>query len=341
MFKMLVIAPSWIGDAVCAQPLFARLHERHPGLLLDVVAVPWVAPVFRRMREVRSVILSPFRHGSFAWAERRRMGHDLSIYQYDEALVLPNSWKSALPVWFAGIPQRTGFSGEMRMLLLNNRHRLNKRRTPLLVQRYAQLAEIPGQPVHEPIAPLALMRSADSEQATRAALRIADGSVVFCPGAEYGPAKRWPEEHFAALAQMLGSESQPVLLLGSAKDKDVGERIAARSAGRARNLCGLTHLDQAIDIIAMSSVVITNDSGLMHVAAGLHKPTIALFGSSSPRYTPPLSPKARVLWLELDCSPCFKRECPKKHFNCMRQLTPAQVLEAVAALPAPAALQPV
>jgi len=331
--KLLVVAPSWIGDAVCSQPLLTRLAARHPGAAIDVLAPAWVGPVYRRMAEVGEVLSNPFRHGELKLSARLALARDLRRRGYDEAVVLPNSFKSALVPWLARIPRRTGFTGEARMVLLNHRHRLDKAKTPLQVQRYAQLAQPLGAPLPEPLPPLRLKRDATSEAATRAALALGDAApVVFCPGAEYGPAKRWPARHFAALAQRLASPAAPVLLLGSPKDAPVGEEIAAAAEGCARNLCGTTSLDQAMDLIATAALVVTNDSGLMHVAAGFHRPTVALFGSSSPAYTPPLSPAARVLSLNLSCSPCFQRECPLGHFDCLNKLEPERVARVAADL---------
>jgi len=324
---VLVVAPSWIGDTILAQPLFARLHELHPSLAIDVLAAPWSAPLLARMPQVRRVIDSPLRHGRFDLGARWRIGRLLAREGYDQAIVLPNSWKSALPVFFAGIPRRTGFTGEARAGLLNDRRRLDEAAVPLLAERYAQLAEPPGQPPRRPLALPRLTSSAGQQRAARAALGLpADVSpVVFCPGAEYGPAKRWPARHFAALAGRVGG---PVWLVGSAKDAAVGAEIEALSGGKAINLCGRTNLEQAIDIIATARWVVSNDSGLMHVAAALGRPLAALFGSSSPGYTPPMSPQARIISLSLDCSPCFKRECPLGHLRCLNDLTPEQVAAA-------------
>ncbi|MGB0129545.1 MAG: lipopolysaccharide heptosyltransferase II [Rhodocyclaceae bacterium] len=329
--KILVVAPSWIGDTVAAQPLFMRLHERHPALKLDVIAPPWVAPVLRRMPEVAAVLDHPFSHGVFGLAARRKLGLRLRGERYDEAIVLPNSWKSALVPFFAGIPKRTGFTGEARYGLLNNRHNLDKAALPQIVQRYAALADAPGEVVPKAFLAPRLRSDPAQQQAVLAGLQLErdPAPIVFCPGAEYGPAKRWPAAYFAQLACDLRDRGHSVWLIGSAKDAVVGEEIVAASAGACRNLCGRTGLDQAVDLLAAAECVVTNDSGLMHVAAALDRPLVALFGSSSPRFTPPLSDQADVVWLEIECSPCFRRECPKGHFRCMLDMRPEQVLERV------------
>lgn len=328
MHKALIVAPSWIGDTILAQPLFARLHARHPGLVLDAFAPSWAAPVLARMREIRRVIPNPFAHGEFNLSGRWRLGRELAREGYDAAIVLPNSWKSALPPFFAGIPQRIGFMGEARRLLLNRIHRLDEATLPQLAQRYALLAEEVGAAMPSPLAEAHLEVHAGSVRATLAALGLsaAPAPVAFCPGAEYGPAKRWPARHFAELARRLAATDFPVWIVGSAKDAPIGAEIEQLSGGAARNLCGRTDLAQAIDLLSCARLVVSNDSGLMHVAAALDRPLVALYGSSSTAYTPPLSRRARLLSLGLECSPCFKRECPLGHFKCLNDLTPERVL---------------
>ncbi len=330
MRKALIVAPSWIGDTILAQPLFKRLHEQHPGLILDAFAPAWAAPVLARMREVRRVIANPFAHGEFNLGGRWRAGRELAREGYDTAIVLPNSWKSALLPFFAGIPQRIGFLGESRHILLNRIHRYDAAALPQLASRYALLAEAVGTAAPAPLAAPHLAVDAQSVRATLSALGLADAPapIVFCPGAEYGPAKRWPAAHFAELARRLAAADFPVWLIGSAKDAVVGAQIEQLSGGGARNLCGRTDLAQAIDLLSCARLVVSNDSGLMHVAAALQRPLVALYGSSSPAYTPPLSQQARILSLDLECSPCFKRECPLGHFKCLNDLSPTMVLDA-------------
>lgn len=325
--KALIVAPSWIGDTILAQPLFRRLHEKHPGLILDAFAPAWAAPVLTRMGEVRRVIPNPFVHGEFNPMGRWRAGRALAREGYDASIVLPNSWKSALLPCFAGIPQRIGFKGEARRGLLNRIHTLDETALPQLAQRYALLAEDVGTAMPEPLTAPRLEVDAASVRTTLATLGLAasPAPVVFCPGAEYGPAKRWPAAHFAALARRLGQTDFPVWIVGSAKDAAIGAEIEQLSGGACKNLCGKTNLAQAIDLLSCARLVVSNDSGLMHVAAALGRPLVALYGSSSPAYTPPLSPQARILSLGLECSPCFQRECPLGHFKCLNDLLPEHV----------------
>ena len=329
--KALVVAPAWIGDTVMAQALFMRLHQYMPGLQLDALAPPWVAPVLERMPEIGQIIASPFAHGELALKARYRLARALAQGAYQRAYLLPNSLKSALIPFLARIPERIGFTGEARYALLNCRHTLDEAALPQMSERFAQLAEPIGAPLPLPL-PLPRLSSSIAQQAaTLAALHLArpEKIAVFCPGAEYGPAKRWPERHFAALSDELVRRGYAVWLLGSGKDQAVGDGIVRLACAAAPlNLCGSTSLTQAIDLIAAASVVVCNDSGLMHVAAALARPLVAVYGSSSPAFTPPLSADARIISLNLECSPCFARICPLGHFDCLNKLEPGRVLDA-------------
>ncbi len=331
MPKILIVAPNWIGDTLLAQPLFARLRKRLPDVTLDVLAPVWTAPILHRMPEIDAVIDAPFGHGKLQLATRWRLGRRLRERAYDEAIVLPNSFKSALIPFFADIPLRTGFVGESRFGLLNLVHKLDENRLPLMAERYAQLAEKPGSAPARPL-PQVRLRVDETNLVIalgRLGLSRAKPVAAFCPGAEYGPAKRWPARHFAALARKLAAQGYAVWLIGSGNEREIGEEIAASSEGAAANLCGRTDLASAIDLLSVAEVVVSNDSGLMHVAAGVGCPVVALYGSSSPEHTPPLSSNARMLRTGIECSPCFKRECPLGHFKCMNELLPERVLEEI------------
>jgi len=334
--KILVVAPNWIGDTLLAQPLLARLKKKLPGVVIDALAPGWTAPVLRRMPEIGEVIEAPFGRGELKLSARWRLGRALRERGYDEAIVLPNTFKSALTPFFAGIPLRVGFVGESRYGLLNLVHKLDEKRLPLMAERYAQLAEKPGASPARPLPEVRLRVDQANLLITlnRLGLSRAKPVVAFCPGAEYGPAKRWPVRHFAALARKLGAQGCAVWLFGSEKDRDIGEEIARASEGAAASLCGRTDLASAIDLLSLAEVVVSNDSGLMHVAAGVGRPVVALYGSSSPEHTPPLSAKARVVRTGIECSPCYARECPLGHFKCMNDLAPERVLEEIAAVEA-------
>lgn len=317
MQRILIVAPNWIGDALMAQPLLARLREKRPGVKVDVLAPEWVAPVARRMPEVDDVIPVPFRHGSLQLGSRWKLGRALKD-RYDEAIVLPNSWKSAIVPFLAHIPVRAGYVGESRYGLLNRLYRKPDRR---MREHYARLAEAPDEEPRGALPQPCLKVDAAQVAATVRKFKVQQPYAVLCPGAEYGPAKRWP--YFADLAARLPIGA---VLLGSRNDQ------AAAAGVQGTNLVGKTTLDEAIDLIAGAQYIVTNDSGLMHVAAALGRPLVALFGSSSPEKTPPQSQQARVLWLKPECSPCFQRECPLGHFRCMREITVDHVLSEVGQL---------
>lgn len=327
--RTLVIAPSWIGDAVLSQPLLARLIQHRPAAAIDVFAPKWVLPTYRRMAEVADTIENPFGHGQLEIGQRRRVGRALAARGYARAYVLPNSFKSALVPWFAGIRSRIGYSGEMRYGLLTDRRPLDENQLPLMVERFAWLAQPSGSILERPVAhPRLKVSTREFDKACRHLKLVPPQRLAcFCPGAEYGPAKRWPPRYFAALTKQLTQQGYTVWLLGSAADKPVGEEIAAD--GNATNLCGVTNLDEAIVLLSGAQLVVTNDSGLMHVAAALERPVIAIYGSSSPGFTPPLSESARVVKLDIPCSPCFARQCPLGHFDCMLKLEPDMVMRQI------------
>jgi len=324
--RTLIVAPSWVGDAVLSHPLLVRLKEAEPASAIDVLGPAWALPVYRRMREVDGTVALPFGHGDLQLGARRAFARSLPAY--DRAIVLPNSWKSALIPWHANIPLRTGYRGEMRYGLLNDVRTLDEQALPRIVERYAALAQPAAEELRRPVPEPRLATDPARVAATLANLGLAADrpAAAFAPGAEYGPAKRWPARHFAELARTLAARGWQVWLLGSAKDAPVTAEIRSLSGDACVDLAGRTSLDEAIDLLAAAARVVTNDSGLMHVAAALDRPAAAIFGSSSPEFTPPLSAHARVITLRLSCSPCFARVCPLGHTNCLVQLEPSRVL---------------
>jgi heptosyltransferase-2 len=327
--RTLIVAPSWVGDAILSEPLIALLRDPYTVPIVDVFAPRWCAPVYARMRGVGRVIENPFDHGRFDLAGRRAVARTLRSEAYARALVLPQSWKSALIPWLARIPQRVGYVGEGRYGLLTDARRLDAKAMPRLVERFAALAARPNALVPMPPAPVLVADVTNRANAMRD-LNLSNTRpvAILCPGAEYGPAKRWPPTHFADLARRFLERGMQVWLIGSTSDALAASAVIAAagdSARSIRDLVGKTDLGTAIDLLSAGAIVVSNDSGLMHAAAAVGVPLVALFGSSSPAYTPPLSETARIAKIDIACSPCFKRECPLGHFRCMRELTPDTV----------------
>ncbi|PAU60814.1 lipopolysaccharide heptosyltransferase II [Pseudomonas sp. PIC25] len=332
--KILIIGPSWVGDMVMAQTLFTCLKQRHPDCEIDVLAPEWSRPILERMPEVREALSFPLGHGVLDVATRRSLGQSLRG-RYDQAILLPNSLKSALVPFFAGIPKRTGWRGEMRFGLLNDIRKLDKARYPLMIERFMALAYEPGAELPKPYPRPALRIDPTSRDAALAKFgQTLDRPVLaLCPGAEFGEAKRWPVEHYAKVAEVKIRAGWQVWLFGSKNDRAVGEEIRARLIPGLReeaiNLAGDTTLAEAIDLMSCASAVVSNDSGLMHVAAALNRPLVAVYGSTSPQFTPPLAEQVEVVRLGLDCSPCFDRTCRFGHYNCLRELRPRAVIDAL------------
>jgi heptosyltransferase-2 len=328
--RYLIAGPAWVGDMVMAQSLFISIKQREPGAQIDVLAPAWSVPLLARMPEVHEAITVPIGHGEFGLAARWRIGRELRASRYDRAIVLPRSLKAALIPFFAGARVRTGYRGEMRYGLLNDIRPLDKSVLTQTVQRFVALGQVRSAPLPPPIPVPRLRIDAANQQRLLAALDLTleRPAIAFMPGAEYGPAKQWPLAHYAELASALVAEGYQVWLLGSARDREAATQIAA-GLEQTHNLCGRTELVDAVDLLALCEAAVSNDSGLMHVAAAVGTPLVALYGSSTPAYTPPLTDKAEVLYLGLDCSPCFKRECPLGHKNCLERITAGDALAAL------------
>ncbi|MBL1376131.1 lipopolysaccharide heptosyltransferase II [Zobellella iuensis] len=332
--KILIIGPSWVGDMVMSQSLYIALKRQHPGAKLHVMAPAWCCALLERMPEVDRAIVMPLGHGDFKLAERFRLGRKLAAEGYDWAIIQPNSLKSALIPLFAGIKKRTGWKGESRYGLLNDL-RNNKADFPLMVERYVSLAYPKAQMRDNHCLPElpwpALQVDLSNQQKALAELGLTTGRAVLslCPGAEFGPAKRWPEQYYAEVAQHQIEQGRQVWIFGSTKDIPVAEAIKHHLPQRLQEHCqilaGRTSLHQAIDLMALSAAVVSNDSGLMHIAAALQRPLVGIYGSTSPRYTPPLAERVAVVHTDIECRPCFKRECPLGHLKCLKEL-PAQLV---------------
>lgn len=328
--KILIVGPAWVGDMVMAQCLFKLLKARRPDCVIDVLAPSWSLPLLARMPEVSDAIVMPLKHGELKLRERFRLGKNLREKKYQQAILLPNSFKSALIPFFARIPLRTGWRREMRSLLLNDARQLDEKKYPLMIERFMAL----GLSAHEslpqvyPLPKLHISSATQKAALEKHQLIRGNHLLALCPGAEFGPAKRWPAEHYAEVANAKLNEGWDVWLFGSAKDAAVTETIMQLTNHRCIDLAGKTQLEEAVDLLALADVIVSNDSGLMHIAAALHKPLIAIYGPTSAAYTPPLHTSARILSQQFSCQPCFQRECPLQHHRCMRELHPKEVLNA-------------
>lgn len=333
--KMLIIGPAWVGDMVMAQTLFTLLKTRNPNHSLTVLAPDWTRALLQRMPEIDHAIPLPIAHGNLALGVRYRISKELAQEHFDQAIILPNSFKSALIPFLARIPRRTGWLGEYRFGLLNDVRYLDKAKLPLMIQRFMALGLEPGEELPQQQITPSLHVSAEECAETIAKYKLdpeAKPILALCPGAEFGPAKRWPAEYFAEIAREKIIAGWQVWLFGSGKDQQITKQISQICGLPCVDLTGKTSLAEAIDLLSLSQMVVSNDSGLMHIAAALNKPLVVMYGSSSPRFTPPLTDKVKIINLGLACSPCFKRTCPLEHMNCLTQLMPQQVLNAIVEL---------
>lgn len=336
--KIFIVGPSWVGDMVMAQSLFIALRQRFPDARIDVLAPGWSRPIIEAMPEVHKAIDMPLGHGALEIKTRRALGHSLRSEKYDWAIVLPNSLKSALIPWFAKIPRRTGWKGEMRYGLLNDLRQLDKSIFSLMVHKYVGLAYDKGTTPDAFECPAPALKPAAKNIADalqKYSLSTEQNILALCPGAEFGRAKKWPERHYAEIAKRHIHEGGQVWLFGSQNDQQACDEIVSlvdQSAGTVQNLAGRTSLQEAVALMSQAHKAVANDSGLMHVAAGLGVPIVALFGSTSPDYTPPLSAKSMVIKAEIDCSPCFKRDCPFGHYKCLEEMAPDRVWSALKSL---------
>jgi heptosyltransferase-2 len=317
---------------VMAQCLFKVIKQKHPAAIIDVLAPAWSLPLLSRMPEVSETIVMPLGHGQLGLCDRYRLGKTLRTKHYDQAIMLPNSFKSSLIPWWARIPVRTGWRGEMRYFLLNDMRVLDKKKYPLMIERFMALGIAPYEPLPKdyPVPELQITLASQNKALANHHLDYPTVPILaLCPGAEFGPAKRWPETYYADIANAKLEAGWHVWIFGSPKDRDVSERIMQLTKHRCVDLAGRTKLEEAIDLLALATTVVSNDSGLMHIAAALKKPLIAVYGPTSRDFTPPLSQNAVILSEKLECQPCFERICPLKHHRCMLELKPSSVLAAL------------
>ncbi|WP_094751585.1 lipopolysaccharide heptosyltransferase II [Psychromonas sp. CD1] len=339
--KILIISPAWVGDMVMSQGLYITLKKLHPNVQIDVVAPAWCKAILDKMPEINNAIKMPLGHGQFDLKTRYLLGKTLRKAHYDIAYILPNSAKSALIPFFAKIPIRTGWKGEMRYGLLTDL-RPNKKIFQYMLERYVALAypknEMTGTGCMGrintlPRPHLQIKKEQCDSILHKFKLSLSPTIIGLCPGAEFGPAKRWPERHYASVAKALVKQNLQVWLFGSEKDKNVTNAITkmipTNKLHLIKNLAGETSLNEAVDLLSCCHTVVSNDSGLMHIAAAVGCNLVAIYGSSSPRYTPPLTENVAILQTGISCQPCFEKECRFSHLECLNKLPPERILNAV------------
>ena len=331
--KVLIIAPPWIGDMVMTQALLRLIKAKSPNCSIDVFAIPLLHPLLKRMPEVDNYITSPLKHGDIKFFERFKIGRSLSMNGYTNAYLIPNSFKSALVPFFARIPVRVGWRGEQRYLLLNDIRILDRKELPSTTERFVALGCEKNEELPKSWSYPRLQVSTEQLNSVLTRLHISLSNkpiLAICPGPEHRSAKRWPPTHFAEVARFKKDEGWGVWIFGGPKEQELARIIQERCNNSCLDLTGKTDLGEAVDLLSLATVVVANDSGLMHVASALNKPVIAIYGPTPPELAPPLTNnKFKMLSLNLSCSPCSKRECPLKHNKCMYDLKPELVLRSI------------
>ncbi|WP_413700199.1 lipopolysaccharide heptosyltransferase II [Psychromonas sp. KJ10-10] len=335
--KILVIGPSWVGDMVMSQCLYKLLKQRYPEAQLDVLAPNWCSALLSRMPEVDNALTMPIGHGSMQLSLRYKIGKELAGI-YDWAIIQPNSFKSAFIPLFAGIKKRTAWKGESRYFIINDL-RSNRDNFPLMIERYGALAFDKKDMVNNKALPkipypsLTVNETQRQQAINKLQLSLDKKILGLCPGAEFGPAKRWPDSYYAQVAQERIEAGWQVWIFGGEKDQQVGELIRSQISENLQsqciNLAGKTSLSEAVDLLSLPQVVVSNDSGLMHIAATHNRPLVAIYGSSSPKYTPPLCDHVQSLYTDIECRPCFKKQCKFGHIKCLTEILPMRVISSI------------
>lgn len=336
--KILVVSPAWLGDIIMSQSLLSVLKQQDPTNSIYMYAPSYAHPILARMVEVDHILTNPFNHGQLLLKERIKEGQKLKEFNFDCAYILPNSLKSALPPYFAGIKQRIGLKGESRYILIN-RMRSNKKAFPKMVERYVSLAYIDDPKITNTSTlpkfpyPKLILKKPTVELLKRLNLSLERPLLALGCGANYGPAKLWPVEYFARVSANFIQKGGAVLALGTSNDTVTVQAILKHLPNHLLpyfyNIAGKTNLTEALDLVGVCTAAVCNDSGLMHTVAAAGVPQVCIFGSTSTEYTPPLSDVAMCLESNESCHPCFNRTCKYGTYKCLKQISPEQVIDAL------------
>lgn len=336
--KILIVGPSWVGDAVMAQSLYKIIKDSNPQSKIDVLSPEWSLGILNRMDELDDLICSPFDHGDLRIKDRIRFGYSLRDRSYDQAIVLTNSLKSSFIPFTANIPKRTGWLGEMRYGFINDIRKVNKNKHKLMVEKFSCLSinplvdnnyEIPWPSLRVDLINLSkLLKKYSFEQSHE--------SIAICPGAEFGPSKRWPANYYAEVIRHYLSKNWQVFILGSKNDlpvaKVIEDQVPSENKALLFNFTGQTSIEDAVDILSTCDLVLTNDSGLMHVAAAVNVKLLALYGPTSPKFTPPLSKKAKVIQKIEGYEKTREGELEEGYHYGLSMIKPEEVLDSLSLL---------
>ena len=321
MKKILIICPNWIGDIIMSQSLLKELKNQEPDTLIDVLGPSWSLEITSRMTEVNKQIIFENRHKKLDFWKRIFFAKKLKKENYHLAIILPLSLKSALIPFIAGIPLRRAYLGESRFFLINQ---CIKKKELRRVDEYLNLASFPYKK-HSLNFPSLSVNKSSAQKLKKKYLSQSKEALILCPGAAKGPSKQWPAHYFAEIATYYANKNYEIIILGSKADLEISNAIQKFSNNICVNLCGKTSLNETCDILSLAKIVISNDSGLMHLSAALQIPQVAIYGSTSPKKNPPLNTKSETIYLNMQCSPCEKRTCPYHHYDCLTKISPEMV----------------
>ena len=333
--KILIVAPSWVGDSVMAQSLYKIIKGSNSENKIDVLAPQWSLGILNRMDEVENLICSPFGHGEVRIKDRIKFGRSLREKSYTQAIILTNSLKSSFIPFFSNIPRRTGWLGEMRFGFINDIRRVNKDRNKLMIEKFACLSgdALDKQDYKIPLPSLRVDSLNLLKLSENFGFDEHNKTLTICPGAEFGPSKRWPANYFAEVIRDYLSKNWQVFILGSKNDivisKIIEDQVPKNDRELLFNLTGLTKIEEAIDLLSVSDLVLTNDSGLMHIAAAVDVKLLALYGPTSPKFTPPLSKKAKIIQKIEGFEKTRKGILEEGYHPSLSMIHPSEVLESL------------
>ena len=313
--KLLIIPQNWLGDIVMSQTLLKKIKSNNPKTSIDILVNSSLKNLVERMPEINKVIILDCSHRELGLFKRLRLAKEIKKSSYDRSIVLSRSLKSSLIPYFAKIPIRTGELGELRYLLINDLKEFSKESRRKTASRYISMYSDNNEKLSENYYPSLDSNSENIKNLSeKYDLKKDKKVIIFAPGAAFGPSKMWPVNKFRELGKKLNNDFK-ILILGSNNEKSIGNDIVTNK--NMVNLCGKTSIADAVDLMHISKFCVSNDSGLMHLAAATNTKSISIYGSTSPDFTPPLTKNKDIHYKGMSCSPCFEKKCKYGHYNCL------------------------